>query len=258
MQPREWDPNLISGSSGELAGRFRQAWVGVDDPQTASVELLPVRLARACRQVLPVDGAGLSVYDDDFRVPLGASDEMSTLAERLQFSQGQGPCLDAGRDGRVLVADAAQIMNRWPSFAEQLLEHTPYRGVISLPLQVTDGSRGALDLFLVDPDRLLLVRLADAVAITDQVGEALRTGEQDDPDAQQESDLPAPSWLRTPAARRRANVWVAMGMAMGRFHLSATDALALLRSYAYGHDTDLDQVAAGVMEGTIDLRGMLP
>src|SRR5206468_2869451 len=133
----------------------------------------------------------------------------------------------------------AQIMARWPSFAEQLLEHTPYRAIISLPLQVTDGYRGAIDLFLVEPQRVRLVSLADAVTVTDQVGEALRTAERGEADAQYRSESPAPRWMRTAAASRRANVWVATGMAMGRSHLSAADALALLRSYAYGHDIDV-------------------
>jgi AmiR/NasT family two-component response regulator len=44
-----------------------------------------------------------------------------------------------------------------------------------------------------------------------------------------------------------------MGIVMTRFELTASDAIALLRSYAYGHDMVLDDVAAAVVDGTVDL-----
>src|SRR4051794_10539556 len=98
--PAVVEPEDIAASAelrpvAAVAAEFRAAWAGARDPQTADPDLLPVRLARAAADVLGADGAGISFYEDDFRVPLGASDEMTTLAERLQFTQGQGPCLDA-------------------------------------------------------------------------------------------------------------------------------------------------------------------
>ena len=41
--------------------QFRHAWLGDDDPDTAELERLPVRLARATAHVLDVTGAGMSV-----------------------------------------------------------------------------------------------------------------------------------------------------------------------------------------------------
>ncbi len=52
-----------------------------------------------------------------------------------------------------------------------------------------------------------------------------------------------PAWLDTDPARDRTYVWVAMGRAISQFGLSATDAIASLRSFAYGHDRLLDDVA---------------
>ena len=52
--------------SGTVADQFLAAWSAIHDPATAGPELLPVRLARACVAVLPVDGAGLSVLNGDF------------------------------------------------------------------------------------------------------------------------------------------------------------------------------------------------
>ncbi|MCW2529008.1 MAG: hypothetical protein JWM76_3868 [Pseudonocardiales bacterium] len=126
------DAGRVSSSIADVAHLFQQAWID-GDKATAVPELLPVRLARACVAVLPVTGAGLSLIDDDFRVPIGASDEASEAAERLQFTQGEGPCLDAARSGQIVFAQAEQIQRRWPAFGEQFARQTPFRAVISIP-----------------------------------------------------------------------------------------------------------------------------
>lgn len=84
-----------------------------------------------------MDGAALSLLDHGFRVPVGSSDGMATHAERLQFIQGEGPCLDAARAHQLVVAAADEIERRWPAFGAEFLEHTPYRGVVSLPVRLS-------------------------------------------------------------------------------------------------------------------------
>jgi hypothetical protein len=76
-----------------IAGRFGAALDDADTPELRGPELLPVRVARACAQMLQVDGAGLSLVDTaQQRMPLGASSEEAATAERLQFTVGAGPC----------------------------------------------------------------------------------------------------------------------------------------------------------------------
>lgn len=244
-------------SDTDIAARFRAAVAAPDGWPPGDIELLPVRLARAALAVLPIDAAGLSLFNDDFRVPVGASDDVATLAERLQFTQGEGPCLDAARDRRIQVADLQRMEERWPSFARELFRRTPYRAIISLPLTLAAPERGAMDLYLTDAGRLDAVGLADASAVTDQVVAAMTdrtaTISVDSADRPRRSDGPPPAWLNTPVAHGRTNVWIAMGIVMTRFELTASDAMALLRSYAYGHDMVLDDVAAAVVDGTVDL-----
>src|ERR1700712_1960277 len=155
----------VSDDVIDVGHRFRQAWIH-GDTATANPELLPVRLARACVAVLPVTGAGLSLLNDDFRVPLGASDDAAETAERLQFTQGEGPCLNAARSGRVVIAQAEQIEPRWPAFGEQFFQQTPFRAAISIPLPLTADQRGALDLYLNDADQVEQVSLAAVTIIS--------------------------------------------------------------------------------------------
>jgi hypothetical protein len=240
------------------AAKFRRVWIEADDASTAYGELLPVRLARACVEVLPVDGAGLSLHDTAFRVPLGANDDVATLAERLQFTQGEGPCLEASSERRVVVASPAVLQERWPAFTDELFRHTPYRAIASVPLALTPRSFGALDLYFTDPDAVDGVSLVEVSAVCAEIVEALQiatdSAPTDDARAGLESDLETdlmPPWLTSAPARVRSFVWVAMGMIMTAYQLTAPDALAMLRSYAYGHDLLVDDLSVALADGTM-------
>ena len=241
-------------AKSDLARDYRAAWAGGRDQATAIPELLPVRLARACVQVLPVAGAGLSLLNHDFRVPVGASDEVASLAERLQFTQGEGPCLDAARTSRIVIAGEADIRGQWPLFAAEFFEQTPYRGAMCLPLRLSPETVGALDLFVTDPDDLAAISLTDAVAVCDQIIDALTIAQAINDSVGTYSDEPEPVWLQSGAVRNRTNVWVAMGMLMTRLDATAADALAVLRGYAYSHDAMLDDIADALVKGELDVE----
>lgn len=213
-------------------------------------ELVPERLAKAAAAVLPVDGAGISLFFTPYRrLPLGASDVQSAVAERLQFTTGEGPCLSAHASGCPLVADEATIATRWPAFHANLVSRTSIRGIISLPLGDELRGFGALDLYLLSPSGVRSVMLADALTVADQVGTIVQT-----------SDLPVsaqadgPAWLDSPAAQRRSLVWQAMGFVNAGLRITSTDALALLRAHAYREDMTLDELAALVLDRQVPLE----
>jgi hypothetical protein len=72
------------------------------------------------------------------------------------------------------------------------------------------------------------------------------------------ADVPGPGWLHGPTAQRRTRVWVAIAMLNTEFGLSASDALARLRAYAYAHDQTLDDVAEGLLRDTLLLQHLRP
>jgi GAF domain-containing protein len=253
-EPAETDTTRSRRTLRGAASEFRAAWALDDDHATATPELLPVRLARACVQVLPIAAAGLSLFDDAFRVPLGASDEMATEAERLQFTQGEGPCLDAARDGRMLVVGAEDMARRWPTFADELFRRTPYRAIISVPLPLTDGLTGAMDAYILDPTDLEAVGIADIAVVTEEIVHALLVAQAITGSTASWTDELDPAWMHGPGAQTRRAVWLAIGMTMTRYDLSAPDSLSRLRAYAYAHETDVDEVATGLIDGRIDLN----
>jgi hypothetical protein len=246
------------GNSAQLASRFRAAWADPADGG-AGLEMLPTRLSQACLAVLPIDGAGLSLLDDDFRVPIGASDDTAALAERMQFTVGEGPCLDAALERRVIVSDREQLLDRWPLYTHELFTRTPFHGIAAIPLALSPEAFVALDLFVSDSSQLSEVSLADITTLGEQIVDALLLAKASSPAPNDETLAETePVWLRSPGTRDRTFVWVAMGMMMTEFDITPPDALALLRSYAYSQGTDLDRVASDLASGELELDALRP
>lgn len=238
-----------------ISGRFEAALDDVDDPELAGPELLPVRLARACARMLPVDGAGLSLVDgSQLRVPLGGSSDDAESAERLQFTVGAGPCITAQETRQPVFAVEEDLHRRWPAFAELLVGGTPFRAVVALPLHPTFAGAGAIDLFFRDPDDVLDLDVFEALAVGELVTSALSEA------AIWSTWSPAegPQWLQGPAPQRRAAVWEAMGRLSVELELPAAGALALLRARAYASELTLDDVAADLLSGPLTSADLRP
>ncbi len=217
-----------------------------DDP-----EVLPVQLARAAAAALGVDGAGLSIHDPaGLSTPLGANDEAATTAERLQFTAGAGPCTFAASSGWPVFAPEDQLRTRWPAFHDLLVTHTAFRSVVALALPGDLRGSGALDLYLTHPVGLVTFDAVEALCvaelISDQLSHAAAWSEW--------TEVAAPPWTNSEAARQRARVWMATGMVSLALRLQTSDALAVLRSRAYAVDRTVDDLAADLVSGRLAAR----
>jgi hypothetical protein len=224
------------------------AWAG-----SAGPDLLVFWLARACVQVLPVAGASISVMDD-LRIPVGASDRNAAIAERVQSSGGQGPCLEAHQTRRPIVATERSIRDSWPTFYAELVARTPYRSVVSVPLTIGPARLGALDLYLEGPEDAAVLSLTDATVVADQISAAMN----DAPSATTWFGIRQPTWLTRSAAQRRMKVWQATGRISAALSLDAADATALLRAHTYAAGRDIDDVAADVVSGRLPTDALWP
>lgn len=231
-----------------IAERFGAALDRLTGPRWDGAELLPTRLSRAAVDTLPIDGAGLSLHDPpDRRTPLGASDENAACAERLQFTAGHGPCSTAQSSGEPVFAVLDDLRRRWPGFADLLLEHTPYRAVVALPLPNSLSGSGAMDLLFTDPAAVPELDVFDALAVAELVTSQLS-------DAAVWSSWPAergPDWLNGPPARRRAAVWEAMGRLCLELETDSPTALDVLRAAAYASGRSVDDVAVDLLRGAV-------
>ena len=132
-------------------------------------EELPDSLVRLCARTLPVSGVGLALMTDDGPAgTVAASDRGALQLEELQFTLGQGPCVDASRTGRaVLAADLASTSPRsWPQFAAGA-DTAGLRAVFAFPLQVGGIRLGVLDLYRDTAGALSGEELAEALSFAD-------------------------------------------------------------------------------------------
>lgn len=227
-----------------LAERFRAQVSDAFATGRTDVDLLPMVFVRAAVTVLPVAGAGLSMTNQ-LRVPLAASDEDAVLAERLQTTLGEGPCLTAAAGGEPLVANLAEMAVRWPVFHERFSAECPYQSVASFPLGSAQPPYvGALDLYSTSPVMFSSRELEDIDAAIALPMAGMLFGQT----AAGDLDGGTPSWLTQDSVVERMNVWVAVGMSMERLKLDNADALALLRGYAYSHAMTLDEAARRVTD----------
>lgn len=243
-----------------LLENFRSAITMSGQQRIDAPELLPTVLAQACVEVLQVAGAGLSVTralgsPRALRVPLGASDDVAARVERLQTSLGEGPCLLAADRREPLVIDAGDMASRWPVFHAELVAQTPVRSVVSLPVMWGDPAEplAALDLYLTDPDSSVPPLDLLAADIVQVIAEMLFAS----PNTVEWRGAWLPAWMTGPSATQRMNVWVAVGILIGHAGLSSTDALAVLRAYAFGHGRNLDDVADDMSAQRLDPETVL-
>lgn len=107
------------------------------------------RLCRVAVRELAASGAGVSLITDAGTHGLAAvSDPTSEVVEELQFTLGEGPCLDAHATRRtVLVPDLTRdALTRWPAYAPAAYEHG-VRAVFAFPLQIGAACLGVLDVY---------------------------------------------------------------------------------------------------------------
>jgi ANTAR domain/GAF domain len=202
---------------------------------------LPVRLSAQCLSALPISGVGVALMtaDGPSGVVLAATDARARYLEELQFSLGEGPCVEASRSGHpVLQPDLlATGLARWPGFGAAALD-AGIGAIFAFPLRVGAIRVGILDLHRDTPGRLETAEQADALAFADAATVVvLHLQDQGDGEA---SALAG-------SIGSRAEVHQATGMIAVQLGVGLAEALLRLRAYAYASGRPVSDVAADVV-----------
>ena len=128
-----------------------RALVAGESPQTGDnpgVTGWMQRLCRAASRSLPAIGVGVSLMSETGNhVAYAASGPTCERFEELQFTMGEGPCMDAYASRKpVLTSDLAEVAGRWPGYATAVQDHG-VRAVFAFPLQIGAARLGALDVY---------------------------------------------------------------------------------------------------------------
>jgi hypothetical protein len=212
-----------------------------DNPTAGTVGALR-RLCRTMVRVLPASGAAISLMDQAGSAGMAAaSDPTSELVGELQFSLGEGPCLDAVANRRpVLVPDLArESAARWPGYVSAAWGYR-VRAVFAFPLQVGAARLGALEVYRDQPGSLSTTALTDAFTFARIATDVLLEGQR------QAGKGETPAGLEA-AMETHLEVHQAQGMVMIQLGVSLAEALSRLRGYAYAQDRRLAEVARDIV-----------
>jgi GAF domain len=239
-------------SSDQMRADLGEAMSGAETALAAAD-----KLCLACVDLLDVDGASISLmYDGTTRGTFGSSGELSRRLDELQFTYGEGPCLDTVRDGRsVLVPDFNNPNeSRWPAFADALLD-SGVCAVFAFPIAVARDHVGALDLFRRTRGSLSPAAEAGAAMVAELAALPLldlMTADVDWDAAGQGED----GWGQL-ASLERVEVYQATGMIVASLNVGAAEAVVLLRAHAIAHNLTASEVAWQIVERrlTLDASG---
>lgn len=208
------------------------------------------RLCTALTRALPSMGVGLSLLTDerDAGGTLAASDARSRVLEELQFTVGEGPCIDAYLSRRpVLEPDLhTHGTRRWPGYTPAAQQHG-VRAVFAFPLQVGAARAGALDIYRAEAGSLTPKALAQAFTFADVAMGLLVDGQ-----ARAGDRLPSPQL--DGALANRVEVYQAQGMVMVDLGVGIDEAMARLRAHAYTEDRTISAVAKDIVNGRLTLE----
>lgn len=185
-----------------------------------------------------VDGGGLSVVTKTGeRETLYVSDPVAAEVERLQFTLGEGPCVDATNSGTpVMVADVGDATDpandRWPVFVGEVAR-SGVRAVFALPIRMGAISLGAVDLYRLTPGNLSRRQLSSALSTVEAAGAAVLDGLELSMDPRS-----------TPTSMI---VHQAAGMVMVQLDCSIDEALVRLRATAFTEGVAVNRLAADVV-----------
>jgi hypothetical protein len=199
-------------------------------------------LCEGCLGIVGAKGAGVMLMSGD--VPRGSlctTDAVSHLIEELQFTLGEGPCLDAYRQDKVVTEPdlADPIVRRWPVFTPPALR-AGVRAIFGFPLRVGAVRLGALNLYREVPGPLTVDQHADALVVADVTARWVLDVQAGAPPETVAEELQV-------GADFKFAVHNAAGIVSVQQGISVAEALIWLRAYAFSSERLLADVAQDVI-----------
>ena len=203
------------------------------------------RFEQICREALSLLGvttaALILMSDQEAGALVTASDEGAAQVEDLQFALGEGPCLEAFRTGRVVLADNLDDGPReqWPRFVAAA-SAAGVRSVFAVPLQLGAIRMGVLYLTRTRTGGLTDGQLADAFSLAEMATVALLEQQSGSVNGELDADLGL-RWAHRPVVHQ------ATGMVSAHLELPLTEALTWLRDTALETRRTIYEVATDVV-----------
>lgn len=206
------------------------------------------RLCAACVKLLGVDGASISLAaGGTTQGTFGSSNQLSRTLDELQFTYGQGPCLDAVAERRPILAPHLDGPgeDRWPALTQAILGQG-VRAIFALPVSAASRPIGVLDMYRcrsgpMDDDAMTggvwAAGLA-ALPLLDLMASATDWEKAGDGQG---------SWDQL-ASLERVEVYQATGVIVAALDVSPADALVRLRAHAISRSLTASEAAYQILD----------
>ncbi|MFF4550522.1 GAF and ANTAR domain-containing protein [Streptomyces sp. NPDC001435] len=206
---------------------------------TATLERIT---ASATELVDGCDAAGILVLHDTTVETLAPTEQLVTDSDQLQQRLGEGPCFDAAyraQGQRVFrIADLTAEQPRWPAYAPQA-RALGVGSMMGFLLFTEDEDLGALNLYSRRPGAFTEIGELAGWLLASHAAVAFSSARTH---AQMEQ-----------AIATRHVIGEAMGILMGRHHLTEHEAFEVLRRSSQEHNIKLREIA-----GRLCKHGRLP
>jgi signal transduction protein with GAF and PtsI domain len=228
------DRQLLARTVGELRATL---------PQDGDLLVGLGRVVEATRTVVGVDGTGLTLAHEDGQPRwVAVSDAAMELLEQIQHEMGEGPCLAAFAQDRVVAVEDLRSELVWDRLAA-VVGRLQVRGVLSVPVRLADQPVGTLDVYVTQPRAWTTGEVEALGALAVVTAELVSTGVEL---ANRELEV---AQLRRALASR---VWIeqAKGVLAATEGVSPDAAFQQLRSQARSSSRKLADLAQEVVQAT--------
>jgi GAF domain-containing protein len=187
------------------------------------------------------ESVSTTLLRDDKAFTGAYSSELALLADEIQYDEGYGPCMDAGRGGVVLRIDDMLTERRWPAYVARVRD-SGVRSSLSVPLPYQGTSIGALNVYsgkpeaFVSPESLSAGReVAEAIAVAVVNADAHHRVTEQARNMQLAMDS-------------RAVIEQAKGVLMAQRRVGPDEAFEILRDASQRYNRKLRDIAVGIVE----------
>jgi GAF domain-containing protein len=196
----------------------------------------------AAKALFKAEGAGLMlVGEGEVLRWVTATDARAQSLEAAQERLGEGPCMEAFHQHVVQQISDSAAEQRWPDLA-RVLRHDGVHALLSVPVEVAQGTVGTLNLYLREPREWDHSEVNAAEIYGRLVGSLLGSALAAELQGQLIEQL---QW----ALEHRILVEQAKGVLMGREGVSADAAYQRIRSVARSSRRPVAEVARRVVAG---------
>lgn len=207
------------------------------------------RLMDGVVHVLGVWGAGVSLADDNGQLRfVAATDDVVERLQALEDDVDRGPCREAYDSGvPVVVGNLRTVADRWPRLVEQATT-VGVHAVMGIPMSVDGECIGALNVYEKEPSDFDPEQMA-AAAVLAHVATGYIVNVRD---LNRARELTA---QLQHALNSRVLIEQAKGYLSAALAIDVDSAFELLRSHSRSSRINIHDVAAQVVDGTLQVRG---